>query len=40
VLKGYRPAEGLWPTGHLPARKAAARLRYADLLEHAVGNDE
>jgi acyl-CoA dehydrogenase len=40
VLKGYRPVEGLWPSGHLPARREAARARYADLLEHLVGNDE
>lgn len=38
VLKQYQPADGLWPTGHLPARRAAARERYADLLEHEVGN--
>jgi acyl-CoA dehydrogenase len=40
VLKGYRPVDGLWPSGHLPARREAARARYADLLEHLVGNDE
>jgi acyl-CoA dehydrogenase len=40
VLKGYQPVEGLWPSGHLPARREAARERYAELLEHFVGNDE
>ncbi|HYT38626.1 MAG TPA: acyl-CoA dehydrogenase family protein [Acidimicrobiia bacterium] len=40
VLKGYQPVEGLWPSGHLPARREAARARYAELLEHLVGNDE
>jgi acyl-CoA dehydrogenase len=40
VLKGYSPVEGLWPSGHLPARREAARVRYAELLEHAVGNDD
>ena len=25
LLRGYRPAEGLWPTAHLPTRRAAAR---------------
>ncbi|HEY0398575.1 MAG TPA: acyl-CoA dehydrogenase, partial [Acidimicrobiia bacterium] len=40
VLKDYSPVEGLWPSGHLPARRDAARARYAELLEHAVGNDD
>jgi acyl-CoA dehydrogenase len=40
VLKSYSPVEGLWPSGHLPARREAARARYAELLEHAVGNDD
>jgi acyl-CoA dehydrogenase len=38
VLKQYEPVEGLWPSGHLPTLKAAARERYADLIEHTVGN--
>ncbi len=38
VLKGYQPVEGLWPSTHLPARRAAAREKYADYLEHEVGN--
>ncbi|WP_261566017.1 acyl-CoA dehydrogenase family protein [Frankia gtarii] len=33
VLKGYRPAEGDWPSEHLPQRRAAARDHYAELLE-------
>ena len=40
VLKDYQPVDGLWPSGHLPARREAARARYAELLEHLVGNDE
>jgi acyl-CoA dehydrogenase len=40
VLKDYKPVEGLWPSGHLPARREAARARYADLLEHEIGNGE
>ncbi|MCW2888799.1 MAG: acyl-CoA dehydrogenase [Streptosporangiaceae bacterium] len=39
LLKGYEPVEGLWPSGHLPTRKAAARERYAEFLEHEVGNE-
>jgi acyl-CoA dehydrogenase len=39
VLKQYQPVEGLWPSGHIPARIARARERYAELLEHEVGND-
>lgn len=38
ILKGYQPHEGLFPREHLPARRTAARLKFADLLEHAVGN--
>lgn len=36
VLKGYEPAPGLFPTWHLPALRAQARTRFADVLaEHA-----
>jgi acyl-CoA dehydrogenase len=38
VLKEYKPSPGLWPTEHLPARVEAARAKYAELLEHEVGN--
>ena len=38
ILKRYQPAPGLWPTEHLPAKVAAAREKFADLLEHEVGN--
>lgn len=38
VLKDYEPAEGLWPSQHLPDRVAEARKRFAHLLEHEVGN--
>jgi acyl-CoA dehydrogenase len=34
VLKRYQPYEGLWPPEHLPERRAAARKRFAALLEH------
>ena len=33
VLKGYRPHEGLWPTEYLPAKKAAAREKFAPLFK-------
>jgi len=38
LLKQYQPVEGLWPSGHLPTLRAAAREKFADLLEHEVGN--
>ena len=38
VMKGVEPAKGLWPSEHLPERTAAARARFAHLLEHEVGN--
>ena len=36
VLKDHRPAEGPWPSEHLPDRRAAARAEFAELLEHAA----
>ena len=36
LLKDYKPAEGMWPSGHLPTRREEARARFADRLEHAV----
>ncbi|MFI6522140.1 acyl-CoA dehydrogenase family protein [Spirillospora sp. NPDC050679] len=39
VLRGVEPVEGLWPSAHLPTRRAAARERYAAALEHAIGNE-
>ena len=38
VLKQYAPYEGLWPRDYLPERVAEARQRFAELLEHEVGN--
>ena len=39
VLRDYRPSDGLWPTEHLPeARWPRPREKYAELLEHEVGN--
>ena len=38
VLRDYKPSEGLFPSSHLPARVAAARQKFADILEREVGN--
>jgi len=38
VLRDYRPSDDLWPTEHLPRRLEAARARFAEYLEHEVGN--
>ena len=38
VLKRYKPAEGLFPSEHLPDRRAEARKRFAHLLDLEVCN--
>ena len=38
VLRDHRAHPGLFPSAHLPTRRAAARERYASLLEREVGN--
>lgn len=38
VLKQYKPYDGLWPNDFLPKRVAEARARFAEHLEHEVGN--
>ncbi|HEV7720916.1 MAG TPA: acyl-CoA dehydrogenase family protein, partial [Iamia sp.] len=38
VLHDHSPSDDLWPTQHLPKRLAAARAKYAEHLEHEVGN--
>jgi acyl-CoA dehydrogenase len=38
VLRDHRATDDLWPTQHLPKRRAAAREKFAELLEHEVGN--
>jgi len=38
VLRGYRASDDLWPTEHLPKKLAAARAKFAEHLEHEVGN--
>lgn len=34
VLREHKPVDGLWPSAHLPARRAAAREKYAEYFEH------
>ncbi len=36
VLRDYKPAEGLFPTGHLPALREQAIQKYGELLELEV----
>jgi acyl-CoA dehydrogenase len=38
VLKEYTPTSGLFPTGHLPTRRAEAERKYADQLELILAN--
>ena len=37
VLKGYQPHPGLWPTEYIPAKREAARKKYASLIESDPG---
>jgi len=39
ILRGYRAPEGGVPTEHVPTRRAAARERFAGLLEAVTSND-
>src|SRR3954467_8346308 len=38
LLKGYKPVDGLWPSGHLPTLRENARVKLAEILEHEVAN--
>jgi acyl-CoA dehydrogenase len=38
VLREHAASDDLWPTQHLPKLQAAARAKYAEYLEHEVGN--
>jgi acyl-CoA dehydrogenase len=38
VLRDHEPSDDVWPTEHLPKRVAAARAKFAEYLEHEVGN--
>jgi acyl-CoA dehydrogenase len=39
ILRGYTPPPGEVPTEHVPTRRAAAREKFADLLEAVTSND-
>ncbi|MDX6657586.1 MAG: acyl-CoA dehydrogenase, partial [Solirubrobacteraceae bacterium] len=39
VLRGYSPPADGVPTEHVPTRRAAAREKFADLLEAVTSND-
>ena len=32
LLRDATPADGMWPSGHLPARRQAARAKYAEVI--------
>ena len=38
ILREYKGTDGLFPSGHIPSRLAAARERFAHLLEGEIGN--
>ncbi|HEX3899488.1 MAG TPA: acyl-CoA dehydrogenase family protein [Mycobacteriales bacterium] len=38
VLRDYKPTDDLWPSGHIPKKREAALAKYAEFLEHEVGN--
>jgi acyl-CoA dehydrogenase len=37
-LRDHRPSDDVWPTEYLPKKLDAARAKYAEYLEHEVGN--
>ena len=39
ILRGYEAPEGDVPSEHLPTRRAAARERFAELLDAVTSND-
>ncbi|MFI7667760.1 acyl-CoA dehydrogenase family protein [Nocardia sp. NPDC049526] len=38
VLRDYEPTDGMWPTEWIPGKQEAARAKFAEYLEHEVGN--
>jgi acyl-CoA dehydrogenase len=39
ILRGYEPPADGVPSEHIPTRRQAARLQFAELLESATAND-
>jgi len=39
ILSNYEPPPGLVPTEHVPTRREAARIKFAELLETVTSND-
>ncbi|GAA1875856.1 acyl-CoA dehydrogenase family protein [Actinomadura bangladeshensis] len=39
LLRDVEPVEGLWPSRHLPTLREAARERFAEALELAIGDE-
>jgi acyl-CoA dehydrogenase len=39
ILRGYRPPPDGIPSEHVPTRRAAARRRFAELLEVVTSDD-
>jgi acyl-CoA dehydrogenase len=38
VVRDYKPSDDLWPTEWIPKKLEAAKAKYAEYLEHEVGN--
>jgi acyl-CoA dehydrogenase len=38
VIRDYEPSHDVWPTEWIPKRLAAAKAKFAEYLEHEVGN--
>jgi acyl-CoA dehydrogenase len=38
VLRDYQPTDDTWPTEWIPRKREAAQAKFADYLEHEVGN--
>ncbi len=39
VLREHKPVDTLFPSAHIPTKRAEARARFADVLEHVVGGE-
>jgi acyl-CoA dehydrogenase len=38
LLRECKATDDLWPIEHVPEKLAAAKAKYAEYLEHEVGN--